>query len=249
MDHRSFSSVSEDRVNPYTAHCDEFGVSCILNNKLEITTQREPVLHFFEALQKAIPSMTEFERRDSGEYVLEEDREPGHYRWTTCDVRRLAMGYVAPATVDAADDHNLRVLDMATYHLDLGKLTTEFMDLTYYFEFQYQGNHDEVVAEALAAGSPLNEFPEVVGSRILNYQPSMLIALDEQCQLQARINVETRTSAFQVRTGNFPEVPLSVYLTLRQFWGKAPPKTFDEIAQAFVLPKILQPLQSAIATK
>ena len=34
-------------------------------------------------------------------------------------------------------------------------MQTESMDVLYYFDFLYQGNHDEVVAEALAAGTPL----------------------------------------------------------------------------------------------
>jgi hypothetical protein len=247
-------------MNPYQTYCDEWGVSSVLNGKLELPTAKETVLHFFESLQKSAPGMTEFEKRDNGEYVLEEDREGGSYRWTTVDAKRLAMGFVAPPSAELADEHILRVLDLSTYHLDLGRMTTEFLDATYYFEFLYQGNHDEVVAQALAEGSPFEDLTQYPGGKVLNYQPSLLIALDDGCQLQARINVETRTSAYQVRTGTFPEVPISVFLTVRQFWGKNSPKSFeesyrhqrtilDELAQTYVQPKILRPLQHVIATK
>ena len=62
-------------MHPYSSLCDDFGVYVYLNTKMELPTNRETVLHFFEALQKFFPKMTDFERRDSGEYVLEEDRE------------------------------------------------------------------------------------------------------------------------------------------------------------------------------
>ena len=50
-------------MNSYSSLCDDFGVSVYLHSKLEMPTGRETVLHFFEAVQKAIPSMTEFEKR------------------------------------------------------------------------------------------------------------------------------------------------------------------------------------------
>jgi hypothetical protein len=87
-----------------------------------------------------------------------------------------------------------------------------------------------------------------------------MMALDDSCQLQARMSVETRTTAYQVRTGQFPESPISVYFTVRQFWAKQPFKTFaegyqnqrrilDELVQQYVVPNILQPLARAIGAK
>ena len=129
-----------------------------------------------------------------------------------------------------------------------------------YFDFLYQGNHDEVVAEALANGTPLEGLAQIPGGRVLNYQPTLMLALDDACQLQCRLSVETRTSAYQVRTGNFPESPISVYFTVRQFWGKQPFKSFvesyqnqrrvlDELVASFVVPNVITPLQRAIAAK
>jgi hypothetical protein len=134
------------------------------------------------------------------------------------------------------------------------------MDVLYYFDFLYQGNHDEVVAEALTAGTPLENLVGLPGARVLHHQPSLMMALDENCQLQARLSVETRTSAYQVRTGNFPESPITVYFTIRQFWGKQAFKTFhesyrnqrrllDELVASHVLPGVITPLQRAIAAK
>jgi hypothetical protein len=238
----------------YGTLCDDFGVSTYLMGKVEMPSGRETVLHFFEAVQKAYPRMTEFEKRDSGEYTLEEDRDAGSYRWASLDARRLCAGFVNPPALEDADEHNERVLAMAAYHLDLGSLQTEAVDVLYYFDFLYQGNHDEVVAEALAANTPLEGLAQLAGGRVLHYQPTLMMALDEGCQLQGRLSVETRPNAYQVRTGNFPESPISVYFTVRQFWGKQPFKTFVDsyrnqrrvlhaLVSQYEVPNAIQPLQ------
>jgi uncharacterized protein YktA (UPF0223 family) len=247
-------------MNSYAPLCDDFGVSTYLHTKLEMPTGRETVLHFFEAVQKAFPKMTDFEKRDGGEYMLEEDREAGSHRWVSLDAKRLCAGFVNPPALEDADAHNERILDMAPYHLDLHGMQTEMLDVLYYFDFVYQGNHDEVVAEALAAGTPLEGLAQLPAARVLHYQPTLMMALDDGCQLQARLSVETRTNAYQVRTGNFPESPISVYFTVRQFWGKQPFKTFtdsyqnqrrvlDELVAGYVVPNVINPLAKAIAAK
>jgi hypothetical protein len=247
-------------MNSYASLCDDFGVSTYVHGKLEMPTGRETVLHFFEAVQKAFPKMTEFEKRGDSEYMLEEDRESGNYRWASLDHRRLCAGFVNPPALDDADAHNERVLELAPYHLDLSAMQTESMDVLYYFDFLYQGNHDEVVAEALTSGTPLEGLTQVPAARVLHYQPTLMMALDDGCQLQCRLSVETRTNAYQVRTGNFPESPITVYFTVRQFWGKQPFKTFvesyhnqrrvlDELASTYVVPQVITPLAKAISAK
>ena len=110
------------------------------------------------------------------------------------------------------------------------------------------------------AEGPFDTLLRLPGSRMLNYQPSMMLALDDSCQLQARLSVETRTSAYQVRTGNFSESPITVYFTIRQFWGRQPYKTYwesylnqkrilDELVTEHVIPQIITPLQRVIGAK
>jgi hypothetical protein len=249
-------------MTSYAALCDDFGASSYLIGKVDMPTGRETVLHFFEAMQKQNPTMTEFEKRESGEYTLEEDRDSngGSYRWASLDTRRLCTGFVNPPTVEDADEHNLKVLDMAQYHLDLSSLQTDALDVLYYFDFLYQGNHDEVVAEALTVGGPLEGLTGIPGGRVLHFQPTVMIAVDEACQLQARLSIETRTSAYQVRTGNYPEAPISVYFTVRQFWAKSQYKSFaesyrnqrrllDDLVGQYVIPNVLTPLAKAIGAK
>ena len=68
------------------------------------------------------------------------------------------------------------------------------------------------------------------------------------------------TLAFQVRTGQFNEAPISVYFTIRQYWEKQPFKAFQEsyrnqrkagqeIVDNHIIPAIVQPLFHTIAAK
>jgi hypothetical protein len=247
-------------MNSFGTLCDDFGVTMYLSAKVDLPTSRETVIHFFEAIQRQFPKMTDFEKRDANEFALEEDRESGSYRWVTLDQRRLCSGFVNPPALEDADAQNERLLGMVPYHLGFGGLDADALDVQYYFDFLYAGNHDEVVAEALASGGPLESLTKLPAGRVLLYQPAVLMALDDGCQLQGRLTVETRTTAYQVRTGNFSESPISVYFTVRQFWGKQPFKTFadsyhnqrrllDELVTDYVVPNVIQPLSKAIGAK
>lgn len=101
---------------------------------------------------------------------------------------------------------------------------------------------------------------QIPAARVLHYQPTMMLALDDACQLQARLSIETRTNAYQVRTNTFPESPVTVYFTVRQFWGKPSFKSFaesyhnqrrilDELVSTYVVPQVINPLAKAISAK
>jgi hypothetical protein len=247
-------------MNPYSSLCDDFGVYVYLNSKMELPSGRETVLHFFDSMQKTFPQMTDFDCRESGEYVLEENREQGSYRWVTLESRRICTGYVNPPSLEAADIQHERVLELVPYHLDFGSLDCEAMDVLFAFDFTFTGNHDEVVVEALGLNSALENLVQLPGNRVINYEPSLMLSLDEDCRLQCRLSIETRTNAYQIRTGQFPEAPISVYFTVRQYWGRQPYKTFgesfknqrkicQELVDTHIVPGVVRPLAQAIAAK
>ena len=60
------------------------------------------------------------------------------------------------------------------------------------------------------------------------------IATDPDCRTQLRISVEARTNAYQVRMGDYPEEPLSVYVTARQYGSLSPDKTLSRRSTGFV---------------
>jgi hypothetical protein len=248
-------------MNPYSSVvCDEFSLFVHTNTKMELPTRRETVLHLFDSLQKTFPQMTDFECRESGEYVLEEDREQGSYRWVSLEARRFCSGYANPPSLEAADAQHERILDLAPYHLDFGPLDCEALDVVFAFDLGFAGNHDEVVAEALGLNTQLEGLLQLPGTHILNYEPSLMLALDDGCRLQCRLHVETRTNPYQVRTGQFPEAPITVYFTVRQFWGRQPFQSLiesyrnqrrvcQEIVDNHIIPAVLRPLAQAIAAK
>ncbi len=247
-------------MNPYSSLCDDFGIYVYVNTRMELPSGRETVLHFFDSLQKNFPQMTDFECRESGEFVLEEDRESGSYRWVTLETKRFCSGYVNPPSLDLADQQHERVLEVAPYHLDFGPLDCEALDVLFAFDFMYSGNHDEVVAEALGLNTTLESLLQMPSARVINYEPSLMLALDDNCRLQCRLSVETRTNAYQIRTGQFPEAPISVYFTVRQYWGRQAAKTFgesyqnqrkicQELVDSHIIPAVVKPLAQAIANK
>jgi hypothetical protein len=247
-------------MNSYSSLCDDFGIYVYVNTRMELPNKRETVLHFFDSLQKTFPEMTDFDCRESGEFVLEEDREQGSYRWVGLESRRICSGYVNPPAVEEADKQHERVLEVAPYHLDLSALDCEALDVLFAFDFLYTGNHDEVVAEALGRNTPLEGLLDMPNARVLNYEPSLMLVLDDACRLQCRLNIETRTNAYQLRTGQFPEAPISVYFTVRQYWGKQGGKSFQEsyrhqrqvcqeLVDSHIVPQIIRPLAQTIADK
>ena len=247
-------------MNPYSSLCDDFGIYVYVNTKMELPSGRETVLHFFNSLQKTFPTMSDFECRGGNEYVLEEDREQGSYRWIGLEVKRFASGFVNPPSVEAADTQHERVLEIAPYHLDFGSLDCESLDVLFSFDFLYSGNHDELVAEALGLNTTLESLLQMQGTKVLGYEPSLMLALDDTCRLQCRLNIETRTNAYQIRTNQFPEAPITVYFTVRQYWAKQTGKTFiegyqnqrkicQELVDQHIIPAVIKPLSQTIENK
>lgn len=247
-------------MNRYSSLCDDFYVNMNLSTEMELPNNRETILHFFERLQKSYPSMRNFYCRDRGDIVLEEDKEQGSYRWCTIESRRVCSGQVNPEDVQSALEQHRLVLELAPYTLSVSPLDCEALDLLYGFDFTYRGNHNHVVAEALGVPPALERLLDISGATVINHEPSVTIALDEECRLQCRVSVETRTNAYQIRTGDFPEEQLSVYVTARQYGSLGPGRTFSEtldrlseicqdILDNHVIDHVLRPLARTISMK
>jgi hypothetical protein len=231
-----------------------------LNTEMELPSGRDTVLHYFEQMKKAFPELRNFYTREGGDLVLEGDKEQGNYRWLAIEPKRLCSGAVNPESLEEVYRQHEMVLDLAPHLLSISVLDCEALDVMYGFDFTFEGNHDEVVAEALGVGTAFDGLVEVPRARVINFEPSITLALDESCRLQARLSIETRTNAFQVRTGEFGDDQVSVYFTIRQYWGNGPERTFsesfrnqsaigEEIVRNQVVPRIVRPLARAIASR
>ncbi len=247
-------------MNRYSSLCDDFYVNMLLSTEMELPNNRETVLHFFERIQKKYPSMRNFYSREKGDFVLEEDKDHGSYRWASIENRRVCSGAVNPAEIETAIEQHKLVLELAPYMLSVSPLDCEALDLLFGFDFTYRGNHNQLVAEALGVCPALERMLDIPGANIINCEPSLTLALDEECRIQCRISLETRTNAYQVRTGDFQEEQLSVYFTARRYGSLAPETTYVaaldrllgicyDVVDNYVVDGVLKPLARAIALK
>ncbi len=247
-------------MHGYSSLCDDFYVNMNLSTEMELPANRETILHFFERFQKTFPTMRNFYCRDRGDFVLEEDKDQGSYRWCTIEPRRICSGCVNPESLEPAMRQHHLVLDLAPYMLSVSPLDCEALDLLMGFDYTYRGNHNQVVAEALGISPAMERLAEIPGITLINHEPSLTIALDTECRTQCRLSIETRTNAYQIRTSDYPEEQLSVYLTARQYGSLAAENSFKETMQRlaqvchdmldnYVIENVLRPLAQTIALK
>lgn len=240
--------------------CDDFYVNMNLNTEMDLPRSREGVLHYFEQFRKRYGNMRNFYSRERGEFMLEEEKVGGSYRWTTVEPRRLLAGQVNPTTVgDALALHRL-ALDLAPHTLSLSTLDCESLNLIFGFDFVYRGNHNQLVAEALGLPPAYEKMAEAPGTTLVGYEPSFQFSCEADCRVVARVSFETRTTLQHIRTGEFPEEQFSVYLTGRRYGSLETGETFlsayEQLAEFcqrllhdFVVENVLQPLQQAIVIK
>ena len=242
----------------YQSYTDDYYVNLNLNTEMDLPQSRETVLHFFEQLKKIYPGMKNFYSRERGEYVLEEDKDKGDYRWASIEGRRVCSGYVNPPSVEEALKQHAQVLDLAPYALSISPLDCESLNVMYGFDYTYRGNHNQLLVDALGVMPAFEKMTSIPGATILANEPSIQFALDEDCRVQCRLSIETRTSAFHVRTKEFPEEQISVYFTARRYGSLDGGETYvsamnklaelcREIVDNYIVENVLRPLQQAIA--
>ncbi len=246
--------------NSFANFSDDFFLNIDLHTALPLPQGRETVLQYCEAVQKQFPGMSDFYQRETGAYVLEGDRNATTYRWMELETRRLSSGHFNPEELQEAYDQHAWVLDRSKYFLGISHLDVESLDLVYGFNLDYHGNRDAIVCDALLSGSRMASLLTETESVALNFEPTMIIALDRDCSMQARLAIETRNSSYQVRTGNYEDEPISIYFTIRGY--PRPDERFDlakalhseiqageDLITRLVIPQIIRPIASAISAQ
>ena len=239
---------------------DDFFVNLNLQTTLALPNGRETVLQFCEAVQKQYVQMTALFQREGGEYVLEGDREAGSYQWLELFSHRLTAGYVNPPQLSDAIDYHRWLLERCRYFLGVAGLDVECLDLSFGFHLAYVGNRDAVVADALLGNCPLAAISHEGLGKVTECEPSLVFALDADCSVQVRLAIETRCNDFQIRTAEYTDEPISVYLSVRR--NPVPGCVIDpdaaltdvaraaaEITERLVVPQVVQPIATAIATR
>jgi hypothetical protein len=216
-------------TDSYSSLCDDFYVDMYVNTELDLPTERDTILTFFDRIQKQFPTMGRFLRRESHDYYLEEDHASGHYRWVSLEGDRIGSGMVNPSSFEDAYRQDRLVLELMPYMLGVTPLDVDSLDLSFSMDFDYSGNHDEVIAEALFGMSAFSCLLDLPDSKPIVYSPAMVVALSEDRRTQARVSVESKTSVYEPgEKEQSRDEAISLSLTVRQY-----PQTterFDAVA-------------------
>src|SRR4029077_13412974 len=183
------SPRKEPRMGRYNSVSDDYYVNMNLNTEMELPQTRDTVLHFFEQVKKNYPGMKNFYSRERGEFVLEEDKDKGDYRWTSVEARRVSSGYVNPHCVDDAMKQHAFVLDLIPYALSVSPLDCESLNVMYGFDYTYRGNHNQLLLASLGIFPAFEKMAELPGAMVLANEPSIQFALDEDCRTQCRLSI------------------------------------------------------------
>jgi hypothetical protein len=228
--------------------------------KLEINLDRESVLHFFDRIRKEYPTMRKLRHRDAM-IGLEDDSEERSRRWVRMDPTSLRFGHFAPGDLQEVQRLGSVILTQAPYYLTLSDLLYDHLEVVYGFDLHYRGNHDQLVAETFWSDQATTGFLfNERSTHVIDAQPYFGIALSKQCDLQAYVEVKSRTATFEVRSGNYENEPISVFLTVRKYWGMDGASSLndamsslfevaDELATEKIVPNFVNPLAAAIASR
>lgn len=242
----------------YPSFADDFYLNLTLSTEMELSGSRDTVLHYAEQVQKKYPDMRNFYARGKRDFVLEGDKDDGSYRWCSIEPHRISSGSVNPEQYSDALEQHHYALEVAPYALSVSPLDCEALDLLCGFDFTYRGNHNQLVNEALGLCPAYERLAGMPGATFINYEPTITLALDEECRTQCRVNIETRTTPYHVRTGEFQEDQLSVYVTARRYGSLEPGTTYTqaleeldeicrEVIENYVAASVLEPLARTIA--
>lgn len=241
----------------YGALCTDFYVNAKLAVKMDMPSERETVLHFFDRVRKSLPSMSRFRRYD-GELALESSRSEAEYRWLAMRRNCLRTGHVNPDTMDAAGGFHKLIMELAPYHLTLSPLDVDYVEVLFGFDLECEQDHDQVIYEALYAETPLGQLMNVPNGKVLDVQPVFGVSLSESGDTQAYYEVKSRPRSRRGKSSRNGE-PISLFMTVRKYgplddlksikkWYDAAADAADALCTERLVPDLLTPIARHITS-
>ncbi|MDH3584606.1 MAG: hypothetical protein OER86_10365 [Phycisphaerae bacterium] len=242
----------------FGALCTDFYVNQKLGVKMDLPDDRETILHLFDRIRSEFPAMKRF-RRYSDELALESSRQEGSYSWMAMRRNSVRSGHVNPDTLDQASELHRLILQLVPYNLSISPLDVEYLEVLFGFDLETKANQNEIVYDALFAGTPLAGLLDDGFSQPIDIQPSFGISLNEGCDVQAFFEVKTATSKSQVKRREYRTEPISVFLTLRRVGGLDRVEDLldvfaqlrqhaERLATERLVPQLLTPISRAITS-
>ena len=250
-------------THPFSTFCDDFYVNMRLGSQLAAAARPRHPAALLRADAEGVPDPDPVpQERRRHEYNLEEDRSRPRYRWVSLEQQRLTSGHVNPASVEEALRLHSLLLDMAPHHLGISPLEIDYLDVLFGFDLDVrrQPRRDHRREPVPREPAHLPDWRRRA-PRPVDFQPTVTVALSDDCRLQARIDVVTRTNSYQVRTGDYADDVISVYLIIRRYWGDRPKEPMDAdvrqdgragrgaVPRRTSCPQILKPISAAIASR
>ncbi|MHC4947279.1 MAG: hypothetical protein ACYTG1_03330 [Planctomycetota bacterium] len=246
-------------TNSLGALCADFYVNQKIALKMDLPSRRETVLDLFDRVRKELPAMDRFRRYD-GELALESEEQESHYSWLALRRTSVRSGWVNPESLEDAYRLHRLILDIAPYFLSISPIEVDYVELVFGFDLEAETNRNEVVFDALFSDSPLAALVDSERESVLDAQPFLGISLNHGCDLQAFVEIKTRTSPGEVASGRYEAGPISVYLTARRY---GPLRTIEDFGATFgtlaghaerlaeqrVLPHIVMPIRETILSR
>lgn len=196
--------------------CRDFCLNQKLSLKMDLPGAREPVLDLFGRLRKEYPRLKNLERYADGEVALESDDSDREFAWVAMRQTSLKSGFVNPPTIEEAYRLHRSVLDLAPFFLSISPLDVDHLELVWVFDFECEGNRDEIVLEALMGGSALADFTRSSQDVTLDCQPFVALALADAPDIHVFLEVKTRLPRAEPAVMRDGHEPLSVMLTVRR---------------------------------
>ncbi|MFA9477282.1 hypothetical protein ACERK3_03125 [Phycisphaerales bacterium AB-hyl4] len=200
----------------FGALCTDFYVNQKLALKMDLPAERETVLHFFDRVRKSSPSMNRFRRYD-GEFALESSRRDPQYRWMALRRTSLRTGHVNPDSMEQAYRFHREILELAPHFLTISPLDVDYLELLYGFDLECDGNHDQVIYEALYENTPMAEALKAPGVKMLDVQPIFGLSLSDRGDIQAYFEVKTRPKSRRGSSKPYRGEPISLFVTVRKY--------------------------------
>jgi hypothetical protein len=264
----------------YGAIAADFYINQRLNLKMDLPMRRDTVLALFDRIRRTLPGMDRFKRYEA-ELALESKPAGGAsgagpgggQQWLAIRKTSVRSGSVNPESSEQAYGLHKLALEAAPYFLDISPLDVDHLEVLFGFDMPAAGNHDAIVFNALYAGSPLAALAEAAaGSEAgavsprygaaagvpIDCQPVLGIALSDSLEQQAHIEIKTRTTVRQVKSGEYREDPISIYLIVREYGPFNDTKDLlsvherltergERLLNTCIVPKLLVPIRHAIS--
>lgn len=242
----------------YAALCSDFYINQKLALKMDLPFGREAVLDLFGRLRKSYPSLQHV-RRFEGEVALESPEDDPQYQWLALTPTAVRSGCVNSDTVEQAGKMHRTILETTPFFLSISPLDVEYLEMIFGFDLHAESNRNEIVFDALLGDSMLAGLVTESQERMLDVQPFIGFSLDADEQQHVFVEVKTRPRPGELHRERYDALPISIYLTVREYGPVQHLETLPELAGTLLkrarrlvderlIPHIVVPIRQAISS-